>query len=138
MSTPRRRVPRVRRAIAGLLALWTLITLVAISAHQAEVGHATLTDGSVVHVGAALAADAHVACREHSAQRTFDVHAAPVTPSDPCSIANVAQPGLHDAPRFDRVLRAIAPEPAAAPAAVAPLASAALLRVAPKTSPPIA
>lgn len=127
---------RFYRTIAVALASWMVALLVLAAAHQAEVEHVRLTDGTVVHVDLGSAADAHAACQEHSASQTFDQHAPPVTPSDPCWICDVAQQATTSHPRFDFVARATEHTVLALAITRRP-APVAVLHLAPKTSPPV-
>jgi hypothetical protein len=122
-------------AIAAGLAVWMLVGHVLALAHQAGNAHATLTDGTVVHVEGAPLADAHAACQEHSRTSTVDRHTPPVAPADPCWVGDVAQPGITAHPRFDQLILAIARAAIAAAPVHAP-AAIAVLDLAPKTSPP--
>ena len=110
--------------------------MVLVSAHQAESGHATLTDGTVVHVDEAVTGDVHVACQEHSKTSTVDRHTPPVAPAERCWIGDVAQPGVTARVRFDRVVVA-SPLPAIAVTAARSPTAVAVLHLAPKTSPPV-
>lgn len=115
-----------------------VVGIVLVSAHQADRAHATLTDGSVVHVDDAgsVIADVHVACQEHSRTSTVDRHTPPVAGAERCWIGDVAPTGVTAHDRCDHVDAAIA-RPALAVPSARPPATLAVLDLAPKTSPPV-
>lgn len=139
VAGPRSRpAPRLTRAIASALA-WALVVGMLLGlAHRADARHATLTDGTVVHVDLALTAEVHAGCqdgdRDHSG--TVDRHTPPVAPADPCWLCDATQAGFTARPPLDQFVLAIA-QPTAAVASPRPPTAAAVLHVAPKTSPPV-